>query len=112
VTDTHPAPLVAPTARRRWFVPLAAAAVIFLVIAVTLHMQWEQRSQAELAAPPSSAQAGKLEQLETPERWLERIVRLRREGKHEEADRSYAEFRKRYPDYPIPESIRAQVLPR
>jgi hypothetical protein len=42
--------------------------------------------------------------VEPPEKWLERIAALRKEGKHEEADKALEEFRKRYPDYKIPES--------
>jgi len=40
----------------------------------------------------------------------ERIAALRKEGKHEEADKALEEFRKRYPDYKVPES--ALRLPR
>lgn len=39
--------------------------------------------------------------LATPAQWLERIARLRAEGRHEEADKALAEFRKRYPDFRI-----------
>jgi hypothetical protein len=39
--------------------------------------------------------------LQSPEQWLQGIVDLRRQGRHEEADKSLAEFRKRYPDYRI-----------
>lgn len=38
----------------------------------------------------------------TPERELERIAVLRTQGRHDEADRALAEFRKRHPDYRIP----------
>jgi hypothetical protein len=38
----------------------------------------------------------------SPEKWLEQIVRLRSEGRDDEADKMLAEFRKRYPDYKIP----------
>jgi hypothetical protein len=48
--ETRPAPLVAPTGRRRWTVPVAAAAVIVLSAVLTLHVQREQ-PDAELAAP-------------------------------------------------------------
>jgi hypothetical protein len=41
---------------------------------------------------------------ESPERWLERIVQLRKEGRHEEADKALAEFRRQYPDYKVPEA--------
>ena len=39
---THPAPLVAPAGRQRWYVPLAAAAVIVLAVGLTLRVQLEQ----------------------------------------------------------------------
>jgi hypothetical protein len=41
----------------------------------------------------------------SPEQWLQGIDDLKRQGKHEEAERELAEFRKRYPDYRIPEAI-------
>jgi hypothetical protein len=155
--ETRPAPLVAPTARRRWYVPLAAAAVIVLSVAVTLHVQREQpdvdgvspapeeekpvleqpatpkpaspappppvRRDAP-AAPPAMERralgaasvdtvAKRLEEAaESPERMLERIARLRREGRDKEADELYAEFRRRFPGHVIPEALREQVLPR
>ncbi|HEV8094413.1 MAG TPA: hypothetical protein VGP71_01720 [Burkholderiales bacterium] len=49
---------------------------------------------------------------EPPEKMLERIAVLRREGRQKEADDLYVEFRKRFPDYRIPEAMREQVLPR
>ena len=183
-SDLRPAPLVAPTGRRRWYVPLAAAAVIVLSVVVTLHLQGE-RPDAELAlrdeAPPSpgpasatqppapkpladaareapekaagvlhrtpekpraprqasraapapqatealpSAERGeapasgaeataKLAQdVLAPEEWLARIARMRRDGRHAEADEAYAAFRRRYPEFRIPEALRDQVLPR
>jgi len=65
----------------------------------------EDRAQA------SEAQAGKKDaKNETPREWLERIARLRREGRAKEADDSLAEFRKRYPDYQIPKELRDAVL--
>jgi TolA-binding protein len=45
----------------------------------------------------------------TPERELERIAALRKAGKHDEADKALAEFRKRYPDYKIPEAMLEKV---
>jgi hypothetical protein len=42
----------------------------------------------------------------TPEKWLEDIRKLRFEGKMADADRELAEFKKRYPDYRLPEDLR------
>jgi hypothetical protein len=59
----HPAPLVAPTGRRSWSVPLAAAAVLALAVGVTLHMQLEQPgidglpTAAERARPEAAAKS-------------------------------------------------------
>ncbi|MDX1374270.1 MAG: hypothetical protein R3357_01830 [Burkholderiales bacterium] len=47
---------------------------------------------------------------ESPHDWLERIARLRRDGRAKEADESLAEFRRRYPDYEIPKELREAVL--
>ena len=60
----------------------------------------------------STGLAKRAEPSESPERMLERIAGLRREGRQKEADDLYAEFRKRFPDYRIPEAMREQVLPR
>jgi hypothetical protein len=46
---------------------------------------------------------------EPPEKWLERIAQLRQQGRHDEADKALAEFRKRYPDYRIPEATLEKV---
>jgi len=222
---TRPAPLVVPTGRQRWYFPLAAAAIIVLAVAVTMHVEREQPSEelvtapaapagppplardmtreetqaekptpekpqsapqperrrktesadsrqlrdsapppelqkapepaavleqntaealkgraqapqsapAPQAAPPPVPEAKPLPQapmagaasprasaelrrsdegaraassvsayaLRSPEQWLQGIADLRRQGRHEEADKSLAEFRKRYPDYRI-----------
>ena len=60
------------------------------------------------AAQSSAEQAAKLSG-ETPERELERIAQLRAEGKHDEADKALAEFRKRYPDYKIAGDVLRRV---
>ena len=162
------APLVAPTGRRRWYMPVAAAAVIMLSVAVTLHLQGERpdaelasgaevptspapapatqpsmpsradaareapkeatvalrrspeklRAPAQEAAPVAVAASGAAESAKlaqdapAPEEWLARIARMRRDGRHAEADQEYAAFRRRHPDYRIPEALHQQVLPR
>ncbi len=158
----HPAPLVPPAGRRRWYFPVAAAAIIMLSVAVTWHVQLErpdpdgyiasapapeapkdvlaekktEMQAAPQAAPPAAppVAASRMEEraresapaagarapeaaradrslgkvagqsAEPPEKWLERIAELRKAGKHEEADKALEAFRKRYPDYKIPES--------
>jgi len=45
----------------------------------------------------------------SPERLLERIAELRKEGRHEEADKALAEFRQHYPDYRISEDMLKKV---
>jgi hypothetical protein len=47
-----------------------------------------------------------------PERELERIAKLREDHRDEEADRAFAEFKRRYPEYRIPEAMLARVRPR
>ena len=42
----------------------------------------------------------------SPQAWLEDIRKLKAESKAEEAEREFAEFRKRYPEYPLPEDLR------
>ncbi|SRR6266480_4001019 len=194
-TKTHLAPLVPPTGRRRWYFPVAAAAIITLAVAVTLHMERQQldpefsglrseppeaEKEAPAAAPPQESPAqpaaprefarepgggsrnsqaakpaeppampqrssqaadtiqqgvsagarrefgaradessqpqaapreapsgaparllGQAAKAQSPEAALERIAELRRQGKHDEADKALAEFRRRYPDYRI-----------
>src|SRR5882762_9931705 len=173
-----------PNRRRRWYFPVAAAAIITLVVDVTVHMERQQPDaesitppppstpesrtdaleakkdsapQAELrkakpAEPPaasapaarlehppqspqnSQAQAeyrarsatqapatrrdesgaparllGQVAKADSPEAALERIAELRRQGKHDEADKALAEFRRRYPDYRIAAEMRKKV---
>jgi hypothetical protein len=163
---------------RRWFGPLAAAAVITLAVAVTLHVQHdrpgeeidavspamkvqetpkpeaprpaplrapqafpvepradtaraapaapaaqeERKAVGEIAAAPSAgarpsrderpraqSQMARAAIEPTPESEIERIARLRAAGRHEEADRLLAEFRKRYPDYRLSDEMKAKV---
>lgn len=64
---------------------------------------------AAAAAADAQVQAPALAKLSepvlTPEKWLERIAELRKQGREREAQESLAEFKKRYPDYKIPEAL-------
>lgn len=73
-------------------------------------------ARAERAAPraarsradaPSLASAAPL----APEAWLDRIIELRGSARHKEADESYAEFRRRYPEYAIAAEKMQKVAP-
>src|SRR5262245_21329336 len=55
--DARPAPLVSPGGKRRWYFPVAAAAVITLAVAVTLHVEREMPDEAMVASTPK-VQAG------------------------------------------------------
>ena len=59
-------------------------------------------------APLAPATANKLESNVdvTPEKWLERIEELRKQGRLDEAKSSLTEFIKRYPGYRLPDSLR------
>lgn len=65
------------------------------------------------ASPPASSMAGAIQSRAdlAPDKWLERIEELRRQGKFEEARTSLAEFRKRFPDYELPASFKEWAGP-
>jgi hypothetical protein len=205
VVETHLAPLVPPTGRRRWYFPVAAAAIITLAVAVTVHMERSQPDAEDIAPPPAATPApaapelrkeapparlaqsrskpeaagkpsgprrfapeppqpaappaapaplprpadamqerrsadvqpesrvradessqpqavlreapsgapaqllGQVAKAQSPEAALERVAELRRQGKHDEADKALAEFRRRYPDYRIAEEMLKKV---
>lgn len=52
--------------------------------------------------PPATADSP-----EVQEAWLRRIGELVRQGRREDASASLAEFRRRYPDVPLPPELRA-----
>lgn len=73
------------------------------------------RASASIEAKPAP-QAGAREGLTisavappSPEQWLNGIADLRRQGRHEEADKALAEFRRLYPDYRVSEEMRAKI---
>jgi hypothetical protein len=68
----------------------------------------EGKLRALASAPPASgasAAANLAESALTPDAWLKRIAELRKQGREREAQESLAEFKKRYPDYKIPEAL-------
>lgn len=66
-----------------------------------------------LALPPAAQMAGTAQDYPglSPGKWLERIEELRKQGKFEEAKTSLAEFKQRYPDYPLPAWIKDWARP-
>jgi hypothetical protein len=67
------------------------------------------RAVAPAAAP--APLAAKEADVLPPGKWLERIEALRKEGKLDEAAKSLAEFRKRYPDYVLPAHLKDGIRP-
>ena len=65
----------------------------------------ESRENAPTAAADSLSKLERKAEL-PPDKWLERIEELRKQGKLEEARATLAEFRKRYPDYRLPDTLR------
>lgn len=69
------------------------------------------RSEAPLAVAPGRVPATALaksraQAVRTASVWLDEIRALRREGHLQEAERQLREFRREYPDYPLPEDLR------
>src|SRR5688572_10254551 len=66
---------------------------------------------AKPAPPPAAKLAEQVakESADTPEREFERIAQLRAEGRHEEADKAFLEFRRRYPGFRISEEMLKRV---
>lgn len=68
---------------------------------------------ADNAAGPAAASQAMLAKRElVPEAWLERIAELRKLQRDQEADEQFAEFKRRHPDYRIPEAMIERIAPR
>ena len=68
------------------------------------------RLKQSMAAP--LAAAADAQALDEPTRELEAIAKLRAEGRQEDADKAIAEFRRKRPDYRIPDAMWERVKPR
>src|SRR5467141_2160095 len=62
--ETRLAPLVPPTGRRRWYFPVAAAAIITLAVAVTVHVERQQPDAESITPPPPSTPESRTDALE------------------------------------------------
>jgi hypothetical protein len=71
--------------------------------------QAETRARSDLGIAAQRSAAAPAAAPENPERWLERIAELRSRGKHAEADKELAEFRRVYPDYRLTDVMRERV---
>jgi hypothetical protein len=71
----------------------------------------ESRERSDVSQDAATNLA-KRNEAETPEKQLERIAELRRDGRHAEADKLFSEFRQRHPAYRIPEEMLEKVRPR
>lgn len=68
----------------------------------------ESRARAVQSAPRREAGvADKMQASRTPENWIEDIRRLRREGHEAEAKAQLTAFRLAYPDYRLPDDLKA-----
>jgi hypothetical protein len=67
---------------------------------------------AEMRLKREAAAADVQGSIDEPTRELEAIAKLRVEGRQEEADKALAEFRRKRPDYRIPEAMWERVKPR
>jgi hypothetical protein len=73
-----------------------------------------ERMKREFAPSPAavgSIAADSQASMDEPTRELEAIAKLRREARHEEADKALAEFRRKRPDYRIPDAMWERVKP-
>jgi hypothetical protein len=66
---------------------------------------YSRQAMGPLAAHPRVAAILKELEVQPPEKWLERIGALRREGQTTAANEVLAEFKRRYPAHPVPTEL-------
>lgn len=59
---------------------------------------------APAVKPMTSGRMADAVRAEPPERWVERIIELRKQGKHDEAEKQLAEFKRLHPGYKLPDA--------
>src|SRR4051812_24446024 len=67
-----------------------------------IELRREMSIAPQYAPPPPAAR-------ESPEKWLERIAEMRSRGRHAEADKELAEFRRAYPNFALSDVMRERV---
>ena len=111
-----PAPVAADSAAPAPSAPAPAMAAAVTPDAAVTPENAQQRTQKDAAAPAAARLAGRAQGESraeiavtpvapwrvTPEAWVERIVKLRAEGRHDEADAELAALRARHPDLRLP----------
>jgi len=106
-TREEPAPIQRSTRDQAPAAPAPAAAA-----APAPAESMELRRDAARAPQSKPVQTLSKTMVDAPAQELERIAQLRQEGRHDEADKALAEFRKRYPDYRIPAEMLERVEKR
>jgi hypothetical protein len=62
---------------------------------------------APAAAAPGAQSQMLADKTEPPDVWLKRILEMKQQGKTREFEAELAQFRKRYPDFALPEELKA-----
>ncbi len=86
--------------------PRAPAAAGLTGDANTLRESASTLQRAGALSASAGRVAGSEAKERTPEKWLEDIRKLKTQGKTAEVERELAEFKKRYPDYRLPDDLR------
>ena len=94
-----PAPMVAPPAPT--YSPAPAPVVASGAVATA--------PPTEAESAPAAALAGKPESPARAEAWLSAIDEMLKAGLRQDALEEWEKFRHAYPDYPVPEKLRAQI---